>query len=160
LQSTKKNNTPSKTSGLNGSGNEKIKPLKTYMPVSKELYDIIFQKDNAMFNAFNARELEKLKTILGKDLEVFQDNTVVRNYQQTIEAFTDLFNKDYVLKRELLKGSMEVYPIKDYGAIQTGKHMFCHTENGKLDCGTFKFVQTWQKKNGEWKVTRIITYDH
>ena len=130
------------------------------MPVSKELYDIIFQKDNAMFNAFNARELEKLKTILGKDLEVFQDNTVVRNYQQTIEAFTDLFNKDYVLKRELLKGSMEVYPIKDYGAIQTGKHMFCHTENGKLDCGTFKFVQTWQKKNGEWKVTRIITYDH
>ena len=145
---------------MNGSGNEKIKPLKTYIPVSKELYDIIFQKDNAMFNAFNARELEKLKTILGKDLEVFQDNTVVRNYQQTIEAFTDLFNKDYVLKRELLKGSMEVYPIKDYGAIQTGKHMFCHTENGKLDCGTFKFVQTWQKKNGEWKVTRIITYDH
>ena len=65
-----------------------------------------------------------------------------------------------MLKRELLKGSMEVYPIKDYGAIQTGKHMFCHTENGKLDCGTFKFVQTWQKKNGEWKVTRIITYDH
>ena len=84
---------------MNGSGNEKIKPLKTYMPVSKELYDIIFQKDNAMFNAFNARELEKLKTILGKDLEVFQDNTVVRITNKPLRPSL-IFSKKIMCSKE------------------------------------------------------------
>ncbi len=29
-------------------------------------------------------------------------------------------------KRELVKGSMEIYLIEDIWAIQTGKHTFCH----------------------------------
>lgn len=160
LNQHKKNSTLSETSKTNDLDSFKTEPSKTYTPVSKELYNTIFHMDSVMFNAFNARDLEKLETILDNDLEVFQDNVGIRNYQQTIEAFTGLFKKDYVLKRELVKGSMEVYPIKDFGAIQTGKHTFCHVENGKLDCGTFKFVQIWQKKDGGWKVTRVITYDH
>jgi ketosteroid isomerase-like protein len=55
---------------------------------------------------------------------------------------------------------MEVYPIKDFGAIQTASHIFSHVENGKLEKGTFKFVHIWKKENGSWKVCRVITYDH
>jgi hypothetical protein len=65
-----------------------------------------------------------------------------------------------VLKRTLVPGSLEIYPVKDYGAIETGRHTFCHTENGQEICGTFKFVHVWQRKNDRWKITRIITYDH
>jgi hypothetical protein len=64
------------------------------------------------------------------------------------------------LRRDLVKGSLEVYPVKDYGAIETCLHKFCHVENGKDDCGTFKNVMVWQKKDGQWKVTRVISYDH
>lgn len=52
---------------------------------------------------------------------------------------------------DLVPGSMEVYPIKDYGAIETGLHRFCHEDNGKQDCGTFKFLPAWQKKTGNGK---------
>ena len=51
-----------------------------------------------------------------------------------------------MLIRQLVPGSLEVYPIKDYGAIETGRHTFTHTENGKPQVGTFKFMQIWQKK--------------
>ncbi len=55
---------------------------------------------------------------------------------------------------------MEVYPIKDYCAIETGQDTFSHVENGKLEVFTYKFMQIWQKKDGTWKVTREITYGH
>jgi hypothetical protein len=137
-----------------------INSTKVYSPVSKELYDTIAHMDSVLFNAFNARNLEKLKTFFSGDLEIYQDNVGVRSYKEAIEAFAGLFTKDYILKRELIKSSLEVYPIKDYGAIETGKHTFCHTENSKLVCGIFKFVHIWEKKGGQWKITRIVTYDH
>ncbi len=71
-----------------------------------------------------------------------------------------MFDQNIGLKRELVPGSLEVYPIKDFGAIEIGAHTFCHIENGKNDCGTFKFVEVWKNNKGEWKLTRIISYDH
>jgi hypothetical protein len=67
---------------------------------------------------------------------------------------------DNGLKRELVPGTLEVYPVRDYGAIEIGSHRFCHDENGKQDCGTFKFMHIWKKTGNEWKITRIISYDH
>ncbi len=64
---------------------------------------------------------------------------------------------DYVLTRKLLSETLEVYPIKVYGAIETGQHTFSHMENGQLQVGTYKFIQIWQNKDGVWRVTREIT---
>jgi hypothetical protein len=115
-----------------------------------------------MFDAFNAQDLEKLKSTFSDSLEFYHDKGGLADYNQTIENSKNLFerNKSTGLRRDLVKGSMEVYPIKDYGAVETGLHTFCHDENGKQDCGTFKFVHVWQKKDGQWKVTRVISYDH
>ena len=44
------------------------------------------------------------------------------------------------IRRDLELGSLQVYPIKDYGAMEIGRHRFCHKENGKDDCGTFGFA--------------------
>ncbi|MES2006246.1 MAG: nuclear transport factor 2 family protein [Bacteroidota bacterium] len=127
---------------------------------AKQLYAEIAKMDSLLFNAFNTRDIAGLKKYFASDLEVYQDNTGLRNYSQTIASFTDLFAKDYVLTRELVKNSMEVYPVKDFGAIQTGSHRFCHVENGKLQCGTFKFMHIWQKTGEGWKIRRLVTYDH
>jgi hypothetical protein len=124
------------------------------------LYNEISYMDSLQFGAFNARNIDKLKQFFDPDLELYQDNLGVRNYQQTVAAFTELFKKEYVLTRKLVPGSMEVYPIKGYGAIQTGQHVFSHFENGHLEKGTFKFMQIWQMKDGVWRVTREITYGH
>lgn len=135
---------------------------KQYSPVSKELYDTIAHMDSIMFDAFNAHDLEKIRITFSEDLEFYHDKGGLADYKQTMENLKDLFerNKTTGLRRDLVKGTLEVYPIKDYGAVETGLHTFCHNENGKQDCGTFKFLHIWQKKGGQWKVTRVVSYDH
>lgn len=133
---------------------------QVYIPVDKSLYDTIIKQDSILFVAFNSRNITALKSYFTDKLEVYQDNTGLRNYDETVQAFSGLFKMDYVLTRKPIIESIEVYPIINYGAIETGKHTFCHTENGKLECATFQFVHIWENKDGEWKVAKIITYDH
>lgn len=134
----------------------------TYTPVSLALYNEIRHEDSVMFNAFNAQNLEALQATFSDTLEFYHDKGGVTGFAQTMLNFKDLFerNKTTGLRRVLVPGSLQVYPIAGYGAIETGEHQFCHIENGKNDCGTFKFLHIWKQENGQWKVTRAISYDH
>ncbi len=130
----------------------------------QELYNRIAHLDSVLFNAFNSQDIETMKMLFTEDLEWFQDNggllsykTVMNNFQAMFERFKSL---NTPIRRDLVEGSLEVHPIKDYGAIHIGKHTFCHWENGKNDCGTFKFLMIWQKKDGVWKISRVVSYDH
>ena len=125
-----------------------------------ELYLQIVEMDKALFEAFNNRDLEKQKTIFARDIEFFHDQGGVSKYDQLIDNTKRLFAQNNGLKRTLVPNSLEIYPIKDYGALQIGKHTFCHSEDGRDDCGTFKFVQVWQKRSDGWKLTRVISYGH
>lgn len=129
-------------------------------PGHGSLYKELYTMDSLLFKAFNTRDLASLRTYFSTDLELYQDNVGVRNYEQAMDAFQGLFSREYLLTRELVKGSMEVYPIKDFGAIQSGLHTFSHVENGKLEKGTFKFMHVWEKTKEGWKIKRLITYDH
>jgi hypothetical protein len=127
---------------------------------SGPLFDEISRLDSLQFGAFNTRNLDQLMGYFDKDLEFYQDNTGVRNYDQTKQAFGVVFKLNYILTRKLIPGTMEVYPIKDFGAIETAQHTFSHVENGQLQVGTFKYMQIWQKKDGVWRVIREISYGH
>jgi len=124
------------------------------------LYNEITHMDSIVFNAFNTRNVDKFKTLFTEDLEFYHDKGGLTNYEHTIDFLKNTAEINNQLKRELVKGSLEVYPIPGYGAMEIGEHTFCHIENGKQECGTFKFVHIWQKKNGEWKISRVVSYDH
>ena len=136
--------------------------VKGYSPTSGELYDSIANVDSVFFNAFNTKDLDKLETFLSNSLEFYHDLGGVTNYTQNIDAFKRTFESERKVRRELVKGTLEVYPIKDYGAVETGIHRFYATEKGQQEqlSSEAKFVQVWQKKNGVWKITRIISYGH
>lgn len=140
---------------ISGSAQEKKVAI-----TSKELFNEIEQMDSIMFQAFNSQNMEKFKSMFTEDLEWFQDNGGLIPYKTVFENFGNVFKNENKLSRELVKGSLEVYPIKDYGAIQIGRHQFKHIENGKLEIGTFKFLMIWQKKDGLWRISRVISYDH
>ena len=133
---------------------------KKVAPVSKELYIEIERADSIMFHAFNTQDMPAFKGMFTEDLEWFQDNGGLISYKTVFENFGNMFRNENKLTRELVKGSLEVHPIKDYGAIQIGKHRFRHIENGKEEVGTFKFLMIWQNKDGQWKISRVISYDH
>ena len=113
-----------------------------------------------LFASFNARDIKTFKNYFSEDLEFFHDKGGLTDYDYTINSLIETAKQNNQLKRELVKGSLEVFPIPGYGAMEIGSHQFCHFENGKEECGTFKFVQIWQKKDGQWKITRVISYGH
>jgi hypothetical protein len=76
------------------------------------------------------------------------------------EDFVDLFKNVPDLRRELVPGTLEVYPLKGYGAIEVGEHRFCHDEDGKQDCGTMKFSMVWRQTGATWKLSRVLSYAH
>jgi len=133
---------------------------KKVAPTSNELYREIEQMDEIMFNAFNEKDFEKFKSLFTNDLEWFQDNGGLLNYETVFINFSTMFKNENKLTRKLVKGTLEVHPIKDYGAIETGMHEFRHMENGKEEIGTFKFLMIWQKKDNQWKISRVVSYDH
>ena len=133
---------------------------KKVAPTSQELSKEIAYMDSVIFEAFNTQNMEKFKSLFTEDLEWFQDNGGLISYKTVFENFTNTFKKEFKLTRQLVKGSLEVHPLKDYGAIEIGAHQFRHIENGKEELGTFKFLMIWQKKNGLWKISRVISYDH
>ncbi|MCZ2479676.1 nuclear transport factor 2 family protein [Aquirufa nivalisilvae] len=127
---------------------------------STELFQRIAHLDSAMFQAYNQRDMPTFKQYFTSDLEWFQDNGGLLHYETVIANFQNIFNRDYVLTRKLVPGTLEVHPIKDYGAIHIGRHIFSHIENGKLEVGEFKFLMIWKNDQGNWKISRVVSYDH
>ena len=127
---------------------------------NQELYQEIAKQDSLLFNAFNTRDIDLFKTMFTEDLEFYHDKGGLTGYEHTIDFLKTTAQGNNQLKRELVKGSLEVYPIPGYGAMEIGMQRFCHLDNGKQSCGTFQFVHIWQKKDYQWKITRVISYDH
>lgn len=116
--------------------------------------------DARFFAAFNACDHETMGEMFDRDLEFFHDTGGLGDYESTMTSGRANCERQLGLRRELVEGSLEVYPIKDYGAIQKGRHTFCHEENGRDDCGTFGFVHVWKRTPDGWRITRVVSYGH
>jgi Domain of unknown function (DUF4440) len=123
-----------------------------------ELTKAIATLDKELFDAYNTCNIEKLGTLVVDDLEFYHDKTGLAVGKQ---VFLDAIKNNICGKvtRQLVAGSLEVYPLHGYGAVEIGTHRFYHPGmEGAV--GEAKFVQLWQYKNGAWKVSRVISYDH
>lgn len=127
---------------------------------SGELFETIKRMDAAIFDAFNAHDAERLMSFFTEDLEFYHDTGGLGDYRQNAEGFKKMFASTPDIQRDLEKESLEVYPIKDYGAMEIGRHRFCHKENGKDDCATFGFAMVWRKTGNSWKISRVLSYGH
>ncbi len=128
----------------------------------KSFMDQMRHMDAQVFDAFNQCEdkaqLKKHESFFTRSVEFYHDNGGVTWDRQTMLANTEKYAcGNYT--RELIAESFHAYPIKDFGAITEGIHQFCQTGTGKCD-GKAKFVMVWQNLNGNWKVSRVISYAH
>lgn len=135
-------------------------PATKQASTSAELYRTIEKLDSILFADYNAQNLTALKNWFAKDLEWYQDNGGLLNYATVIKNFGNIFKRPYRLTRNLVPGTLAVSPIKNYGAIETGSHEFRHIENGKEEVGVFKFLMLWRQEKGQWKISRVFSYDH
>ena len=128
------------------------------LPSSDELYNTIARLDTAVFDAYNQCQLDKLGSYFTEDLEFYHDQTGLSlGRQNLVDAVKN--NICGKVHRELVPGSLEVYPMKGYGAVEIGVHRFTHPDDPN-NVGEAKFIMLWQQKGQTWKVTRVISFDH
>lgn len=128
-----------------------------YVPDSKALYDSIVQLDNLFFAAYNNCDTITMASLISEDLEFFHDQGgLMTSKDSVMEAI-----KKHIcgkVTRELVKESIEVYPIAGYGAVEMGQHFFHNNQEPEpKEHAIGKFVQLWKNENGSWRLTRIIS---
>jgi hypothetical protein len=141
----------------------KVAPLPAPMNTQTALYQQILAVDGQLFQAFNTCDSLTYRTFIADDLEFYHDagglNVSLANEMVT---FRQMCARGTHLRRELLANTLEVHPIKNYGAVEIGAHRFYHTNPGQPEklSGTYKFVHVWHYLNGQWKLARVISYGH
>jgi len=103
-----------------------------------------------------------MRELMEPGLEFYQDNDVTTYSRDQLEpSFHDRCGPSNVskLRRELIAGSMEIYVLKDYGALQIARLNFFIMEDGKKGklAASPKMVAIWRNDHGHWAVTRIIS---
>ncbi|HEY8255847.1 MAG TPA: nuclear transport factor 2 family protein [Rhizomicrobium sp.] len=132
-------------------------------PKADALFDTIRAQDAKLFGAYNSCDLKTLGDMVSEDLEFYHDQTGLARGRQ---AFVDAIRSNICGKthRELVPGTMEVYPLKGYGAVEIGDHVFCPAATPSAcnaqTSGMAKFTMLWQQTDAGWKLTRVISYDH
>lgn len=129
------------------------------LPVTDDLYKTVARLDTELFGAVNSCNIEKLGPMVADDLEFYHDLNGLMTGKQ---AFLDAVKNNLCDKvhRELVPGTLEVHPLKGYGAVEIGVHRFLHPNNPSDGVGEAKFIHIWQLKDGAWKITRVISIDH
>jgi ketosteroid isomerase-like protein len=126
----------------------------------EELDKVVTSLDAALFDAYNRCDLEKFSSFFVDDVEFYHDQGGVTLGRQNL---TDSVKKNICGKvtRELVRGTLQVYYMKGYGAVEMGVHRFHHPGHDDTEpVGEGKFIHLWQYKDGAWKITRVISYDH
>lgn len=125
-----------------------------------ELDKAVAALDAALFDSYNRCDLEKFASFFAEDVEFYHDQGGVTLGRA---ALTDSVKKNICGKvtRELVPGSLQVYYMKGYGAVEIGVHRFHHPGHDDAEpVGEAKFIHLWQYKDGAWKITRVISFDH
>lgn len=134
-----------------------------------ELYKTIMEKDSLLFNVgYNTCDISQFEDLISENFEFYHDQVgIISSKKEFIKSIEEGICKlNYKPFRELVEGSIEVYPLEKngllYGAIQTGKHLFYAVEqnNSKRLTSIAKFTLFWKIDNGNWKLSRALSFDH
>jgi hypothetical protein len=144
---------------LSGCNSDQIKSTSeiiAYNPIDKSLYNKILALDETFFNAYNSCDLEVQEAMYSDDLEFFHDKNGLSTSKEDILEGTKRFICGKVT-RELIQGSVEVYPINNYGAVQIGYHKFHNKEEPDAKSIPSKFIAMWHNDDNNWKLAKVIS---
>lgn len=117
--------------------------------------------DTTLFDAYNHCDLKKFASLLDKNIEFYHDQGGVTLGRQNL---TDSIKNNICTgdtQRVLVPGTLKIYHMKGYGAIEMGVHRFLHPKTEAVNgTGEASFINLWQYKDGAWKLTRALSYDH
>ena len=127
---------------------------------AEDLASEILRQDSLLFSAFNRHDLDEVLSFFSADLEFLHDQDGALGRGDVEDGFRSLFTQDNGLRRDLIAEASEIHPVPGFGAIQIGRHRFCHDEGGTADCATFGFTHVWRRAGPRWEIARVLSYGH
>ncbi len=135
---------------------KKDNQIRKYTPANKNLFNEIIAMDKEFFDAYNNCDLKKQADIYSDDIEFFHDKGGLMTSKQDIIDGTER-NICGKVTRTLLKESVEVYPIHNYGAVQIGFHKYYNNQEPNAESIPAKFILIWHNQNGKWKIKKVVS---
>lgn len=147
-----------------------IPALQAQLPKTDPFYQAIMSKDSLLFSiGFNTCDSKQAEVILSENFEFYHDKDGFSDKKKFITDFKNGLCKasgTYRYKRVLVDKTIQVYPMyqdgKMYAAVQNGDHLFYEKEGNRTEklVGEAKFTNFWRLENGDWKLTRSLSFDH
>lgn len=129
----------------------------TARQTSGPLFDELARMDALLFDAlYVSCDAEAFASFFTEDAEFYHDISGAR-YGEEARSMS-VCPRDYGSRRILVPGSLEVYPMRGYGAIQMGVHRF--VREGREINTIARFIHLWQQQNGEWRISRALSFEH
>lgn len=135
---------------------------------NQKLSEVILIQDSLFWMAYNSCDTMQMQKFFTSDVEFYHDKGGITLGLEKLMVTTKsnlCGPNDFRLRREAVPGTVKVFPLQSadviYGAIISGEHVFYIRQGGKerLD-GLAKFTHLWLLKDGSWKMTRVLSYDH
>lgn len=134
----------------------------------RALYDTLKAKDSLLFKiGYNHCDTNMVAALTSDDFEFYHDQGgAMKSKAQFLLAIAGLCQLNYKASRELDPKSLDVFPLyengKLYGAVQNGTHRFFEETGSKPKhlTSTARFTHLWILENNQWKLRRVLSYDH
>lgn len=125
----------------------------------------VLAADARYWETFNACDLKAMAPLLTEDVEFYHDKTGLTVSRQGV---LDSLRKGPCadpamhLRREAVPGSVTFHPLAGGFALLTGSHRFVVEKDGQAPYvdGQAEFAAVWQWTGGQWRMRRILSYDH
>lgn len=131
-------------------------------PADAALVATVSKLDADFFDAFNQcaapDQLQKHASYLAPNLEFYHDKGGVtwsrHDYMANVKN-----NVCGQFRRVLIPNSLQIFPVKGFGAIEQGWQKFCWLKSGEC-FGEAQFLILWHHLDDRWVITRVFSYGH
>src|SRR5215203_2369235 len=134
-----------------------------------DLFKILAAKDSLLFNAaFTTCNTSQIKSLLDKEFVFYHDNGYANKttndtrtaFLENIRQFCEKKNEGTNMRRDIVKGTLQVHAINNAEAVQMGVQRFYMVTKDQPDqlVEESKFSREWRKENGKWKMIRELDY--
>ncbi|SEK33737.1 protein of unknown function [Maribacter orientalis] len=130
--------------------------LKGQDAENKALYDTIMDLDKTYFTAYNDCDMKTQSEFYDDDIEFYHDmGGLATDKAELLKSIEK--NICGKVTRTLIEESVEVHPIKDFGAVQIGMHKFYNNQEPNAISKPTKFIVIWKNTDTKWLMSRVIS---
>lgn len=135
----------------------------------EQLSAIILAKDKQFWTDYNQCSIDSFKAFFTPDVEFYHDKGGIT---LGVDNLLDTMKRNLCgaggdrLRREAVPDTAKVFPLRNgnqvYGAILSGEHVFYVRSPGKAEFldGRANFTHLWLKKDGDFKIARVLSFNH